>query len=302
MSKGLGQKIAIQFTEKLTSDISEPIGSEIGTVDVARNRGIAANNGTYANAFDGNTTSYWYSSGATVWVVVDLITPTSIALAKLFSNGDGYWSKGCVVEGSADGVTWAPVFQSTYALVRDVIFNLAMPASIKYRYYKFTFTTQYGALVVTSLEVYPNVPYGNEKAFTITGEEYQYVNGPIIQKSYQVVSVERHPDYTDDKHLLLTLHPQSRFNNAEGNLTVQYDQTKGNIQGRGGPVESFLRAFTPIDLEPKPNPHVSENLTVLAKVDAEFLKVTYNKAYSNETITLDTTATVNFIYVGTVNP
>ncbi len=32
---------------------------------------------------------------------------------------------------------------------------------------------------------------GNESAFTITGQEYKYVNGPLIDGDYQVKSVEK---------------------------------------------------------------------------------------------------------------
>lgn len=32
---------------------------------------------------------------------------------------------------------------------------------------------------------------GNESAFTITGQEYKYVNGPLVDKEYQVARVEK---------------------------------------------------------------------------------------------------------------
>lgn len=34
---------------------------------------------------------------------------------------------------------------------------------------------------------------GSEDAFTITGKEYKYVNGPLVNKEYQVDKVERYP-------------------------------------------------------------------------------------------------------------
>lgn len=34
---------------------------------------------------------------------------------------------------------------------------------------------------------------GNESAFSVTGQEYQYINGPLLNKSYTVESVERAP-------------------------------------------------------------------------------------------------------------
>lgn len=34
---------------------------------------------------------------------------------------------------------------------------------------------------------------GNENAFKVTGKEYKYVNGPLIEKDYIVDKVERYP-------------------------------------------------------------------------------------------------------------
>lgn len=109
------------------------------------------------------------------------------------------------------------------------------------------------------------------------------------------------PDIPQDK-ILLTMHPQGRFNNVEGPLTVQYDQSQGSLMGRGGPVEGFTETFTPTDLEPKPNPGIAENLEVSAEATVNFTKVTYNQRYADEHITASATATVDFIYVGVINP
>jgi len=102
--------------------------------------------------------------------------------------------------------------------------------------------------------------------------------------------------------ILLTMHPQRRFNNVEGPLTVQYDQTVGSLRGRGGPVEGFTETFTPTDLEPKPNPGVAENIEISAEANVNFTKVAYNQRYSDEQITVSASATVDFIYVGIINP
>lgn len=109
------------------------------------------------------------------------------------------------------------------------------------------------------------------------------------------------PEAPDDQ-IRLVMHPQSRFNNVEGPLTVQYDQSQGSLRGRGGPVEGFTETFTPTDLEPKPNPHVAENIEVSAEASVAFTKVTYNQGYADEQITVSATATVDFVYVGIINP
>lgn len=109
------------------------------------------------------------------------------------------------------------------------------------------------------------------------------------------------PDAPNDI-IRLVMHPQGRFNNVEGPLTVQYDQSKGSLRGRGGPVEGFTETFTPTDLEPKPNPHVAENIEVSAEANVNFTKVIYDQGYADEHLTVSATATVDFIYVGIINP
>jgi hypothetical protein len=109
------------------------------------------------------------------------------------------------------------------------------------------------------------------------------------------------PEAPNDQ-IRLVMYPQSRFNNVEGSLTVQYDQSKGSLRGRGGIVKEFTETFMPTDLEPKPNPHVAENIEVSAEVNVSFTKVTYNQRYADEQITVSATVTVDFIYVGIINP
>lgn len=102
--------------------------------------------------------------------------------------------------------------------------------------------------------------------------------------------------------ILLTMNWWGRFNNVEGDLTVKYDASKGSLSGRGGAVESFTETFTPTDLEPKPNPHVAENIEVSAEASVDFIKVTYNRGYADEQITVSASATVDFIHVSEINP
>lgn len=127
--------------------------------------------------------------------------------------------------------------------------------------------------------------------FIVKDNENQPVEGAKVNIKYGLADT-----------ILLTMHPQRRFNNVEGPLTVQYDQTVGSLRGRGGPVEGFTETFTPTDLEPKPNPHVAENIEISAEANVTFTKVTYNQRYTDEQITVNAFATVDFIYVGIINP
>lgn len=109
------------------------------------------------------------------------------------------------------------------------------------------------------------------------------------------------PEAPDDQ-IRLVMHPQGRFNNVEGDLTVDYDASKGNLQGRGGAVESFSYDFTPVGLETKPNPHAAEIITITPYADIAFTRVYYRQRYGSEKITATANATVVFTYVGIINP
>lgn len=136
----------------------------------------------------------------------------------------------------------------------------------------------------------------------VEGGQYRYVNGPLLDKVYTIESVELHPSFEDDKHLLITTDAQDRFNNVEGNLTISYDQSKGNLMGRGGAVESFYQELIPEDLEPKPNPGIAENLKVDISVTVNYIKITYKYGYDVELVTVGVTGLAEFIDIDTLNP
>ena len=112
----------------------------------------------------------------------------------------------------------------------------------------------------------------------------QYVKGPMIQREYKVKSVENHPTLSK-KHLLLTMEDFNNFNNAEGDLSIEYDALNGNLSGRGGAVESFQETFTPEDLVQTPDPNVEEYISVSpVEVTVELKDVTYHPGYAAEYI------------------
>lgn len=136
----------------------------------------------------------------------------------------------------------------------------------------------------------------------VTGQEYKYINGPLIDKEYQIFGVENHP--TVEKALLLTMHPLSRFPTVEGNLTVEYDASVGSLAGRGGAVESFIEIFTPTDLIPEPNPGIEETVTVApASLEVMMTEIQYIGRFAEETITVaPATLEVELIHTSIVNP
>ncbi len=143
---------------------------------------------------------------------------------------------------------------------------------------------------------------GNTAAFSVTGQQYKYIRGPLLNVTHQVQSVQHHP--TEPRAILLTFSPLSRFPTVNGDLTVSYNASLGNLAGAGGAVESFSTSFTPDGLVPEPNPNQIETVTAAPSVTAEFLKVTYDKAYSpNEQITVaPASVTVALTHINIINP
>lgn len=87
----------------------------------------------------------------------------------------------------------------------------------------------------------------------------------------------------DDRHMILEMGPYERINNAVGPVTVSYDKTNGNLQGVEGDVESFTRQFTPVDILLKPNPMVTENVTIAGiQGTGTRTRVYYTDAYTSE--------------------
>ncbi|MDY0235057.1 MAG: hypothetical protein RBR71_03475 [Gudongella sp.] len=144
----------------------------------------------------------------------------------------------------------------------------------------------------------------NKSAFTIKGQQYKYINGPLINGDYQIESIEHHP--TIANALLLTMKDLKRFATVEGNLTIEYDASVGTLTGEGGAVESFIEIFTPLDLIPEPNPGIEETLKVApTELILNLRPIEYVKTipFNTGTITAaPVVLTVNLRYVGVVNP
>lgn len=307
MSKCLGAKIAIKFTEILTGDVSgltpKPVG--IGT-EFYLPTGTATANDYYSSyvpsyAFDGSISTFWRASTYPCWLQIELAQEAFISGFRWNTQTTSYRPRAFTVQGSTDSQSWEDIF-SGESPNENYWKAFSWVSQKAYKYYRWNISTKWSSYVyIYDIELL--MPAGNEIAFTITGQEYQYINGPLVQKTYKVVSAERHPDYEDDKHLLLTLHPQGRFNNVEGNLTVTYEQSLGNLMGRGGFVESFTRDFVPTDLVPFPNPCEAETIIVSADAAIVLLPVDYQYGYNgNEILTVTPRSNIELIRVEDIDP
>jgi hypothetical protein len=99
--------------------------------------------------------------------------------------------------------------------------------------------------------------------------------------------------------ILLTMAPDSRFNDVEGDITVSYEQAKGTLTGTR-PVGDFTESFTPTDLEPTPIDR--HDITAGIEVAVDLIKVDYIDLGHKNTITAGITVEVDLIPVSVIPP
>jgi len=196
MSKGLGQKIAIKFTEDLVGDVTGLVPSSAVTGDYFRPSGTTTSSSQYSSyapsrAFDGSTSSYWYTrTTGDQWVQIELAEPTWVYGFRWYI-GSNYRPNGFDFQGSNDGENWEDILTGNSPNATGW-HEFPTDSPKQYKYYRWTITSRYSSyLYVYEIELLKAV--GNERAFTITGKEYQYVNSPLVDKEYQVEKVERYP-------------------------------------------------------------------------------------------------------------
>ena len=74
---------------------------------------------------------------------------------------------------------------------------------------------------------------------------------------------------------------------AAGDITVAYDGS-GTLMGQGGQVLAFEETFTPIDLDPKNNPHDAEHVEISSiESTPKLLRVYYLYTNNDEHIAIN---------------
>lgn len=142
-------------------------------------------------------------------------------------------------------------------------------------------------------------------AFTISGQEYLYVdgpnnNGPLVGKAYLVSKIEPHP--TEQNSILLTVTGTTSFNSVVGDIMVSYSQSKGLLVGAGGAIESFDCEFTPSDLVEQGDPRVREYIMASANSTFELKYITKVLSYTKEYILAGMIGTITLIHTDDINP
>ncbi|MDD2297322.1 MAG: discoidin domain-containing protein [Sphaerochaetaceae bacterium] len=312
MSKAEGKRIGVKFTEDLVGDVSgkleiiaykfyrwhitstwsgsrlylyelEMYGNDI-KVDASEIISMSRSS-AYSSSYDVNRLfdgivpgTEWDANGSLPhWVKIELSNPKAVNKFKWHTGTSDNKPKQFQFQGSDDGENWTNLYEGESPNTN----------------YWIEFNT---------------TPPGNEGAFRVTGQEYQYVNGPndngpVLDKTYSVGSVETHP--TVDKAILLTMMTLEEFDSVLGNLTVAYDATKGNLSGRGGRVESFSAEFLPADLVSTPDVGLTEKLSIApTDITSDLKRVAYIDAYDDkDKITVAPGAiTVSLLEAAIINP
>ena len=305
MSKGLGQKIAIKFTEELVNVAVAPaegypeLMTQAGTVTYSNQYSA-----TYAasKAFDASTSSYWRTDATLPqWIQIELATAISLTKMMWYISNI-YYPSSFELLGSNDGINFNTVYSNnnnSNSAAGWQIFTIY--DRTPYRYFRWNiFSSSNNRIYIYDIQLYYK-EFQNEKAFKITGQREKHIGSEInVDETYLVEKIELHA--TEPNTLLLTMGDLARFNNAVGDVTINYDKALGSLAGLGGAVESFEVTLTPTELVPVPNPHVSETSTVAPTVEVDFTRIYYTEAQEDETFTVTPSCTVVFTYVGEINP
>ena len=122
---------------------------------------------------------------------------------------------------------------------------------------------------------------GSAIAFTIIGKRLNHYGGTLIDDPYTVTAIGVYG--IGKRSIFIDINPLTRFNNAVGEITVNYNSSKGGIMGLGGPVQSFSMGFTPTDLIPIGNPWDREYLKGgISNLNAVLILINEKSGYENE--------------------
>lgn len=212
-----------------------------------------------------------------------------------------------MLQASCDGTNWTNIYTGNSPNLSGwQEFQIGVQSN-SYSYYRWSIISKYGGGVqIQEIELIG--VGGNEKSFTISGYEPVFIKypseelGSLIQKNYQIESVEVHP--TEPKSILLTIKDLAGVKNSEGSLTVSYDATKGNLFGIGGVVASFSEIFLPTELLRVPNPLFAEKISAsITDFDVNLIPIN-NKNGCNQDYILASITGFGIIltYTGGIDP
>lgn len=272
--KADGRYIGIKFTEEITTNLAASIGyayeTIVGTVTTLN---YYSSSYPASNLNDGSTEGYWRGTTAVNWIKVQYSTAKVARGFRWYIPNASYYPITFTISGSNDDSVWTQLGDTFTGTSTTGWQEFTFANTTAYLYYRIDILTASSSRIYIS-ELELQSAYGNERAFTVTGQEYNYVpNGTLETVEYSVASVTVHP--IEENALLLVIVANDRFESVVGDLTVAYDATKGTLAGLGGPVESFSVSFTPEDLVAKPHQNDQENIEISAIVATGTLTQVY---------------------------
>ena len=312
MSKGEGRNIIIKFTDDLVGDVSDNInaftvtGKEYQWVDGPDNNGPLLDKEYVIDKVERyGTPPLWsgvFEQGVhTNTRAIDEALTLKLPETKLIAVEDSFTRQNSPT--SVNEVQYAP-------LIGSIIGNWISPVIQSSGQYRVRWQEDKPAGTDITIEYTTG---------QIQGTWIEILNGDVITSDTNLwlrVTLEttdtsvtptlqdlwiEEPDAPQDK-IRIVMDDFSRFPTVEGNLTVEYDASVGNLAGRGGPVESFTEEFTPTGLVQKPNPGPAENFKMTAAAAVDFIKIEYNNRYTAENFKITAAATITLTFVEVVNP
>jgi|GEM_PF-1308946 len=312
MSKEKGQRIVVKFDSELLGDVRgfepNPLG---GFVDSKMSGLVISSNvnPTYGNGInsimDGSTSTYCGTISA-LPNVFDFRQYDRYVVYKIrVYSGASYRINQFSFQGSVNGVDWIDLVVSNLTNATGWS-EFVFENDVAYTFFRFNAISRYSTRTyLYEIEIYGKYPIGQERAFSVTGEEFSFVDGPsnngqLVEKIYQVSLVERHP--TLENSIVLIMNDLSRFNNVVGSLNVLYDKSLGSLVGFGGEVDPFSVNFAPSELLAKPNVANRESINVLPVFAIYMPIIDYKKRYADDNVKVDVSIGLVLTYVGIINP
>lgn len=263
-----GEKIGIKFTQQLVGNViglNPPVGYKKSVLDLSNavvttlNQYSSSYSG--AKAVDGNTSTWWRGTTSANWIQIQLSEAKVITQLRMYMGS--YYVKTFTFSASNDGETWTQLGGEYTAANSSTSqwYTFEIENEEAYLYYRVTTLTTYSSSVyLYELELYEDVPVGNESKFSISFEEYTFVpGGTLVRTTRFAKAIEQVDDYT-----ILLIFPSGNLNSVQravGEITIAYDGS-GTLTGLGGPVLAFEKTFLPVDLDPKNNPNDEEHIEI----------------------------------------
>lgn len=264
-----GEKIAIKFTQPLVGNVlglNPPVaGYKKSRLDLSDAKVTTLNqySASYqgSKATDADTSTYWRGTTAVNWIQVQLTKAKTVTQLRMYLGS--YYIKTFTLSGSNDGETWTQIGGEYTAASSTTAqwYTFDVENSDAYLYYRVDTLTAYSTRIyLYELELYEDAPIGNESKFTVMFQQYDYVPGGSLS---QVTRVPESIEVVDEFTIILRFASGNvnSFQRAVGDISVAYDGS-GSLQGQGGPVLAFEKTFTPVDLDPKNNPHITEHVEI----------------------------------------